>query len=181
MFEKFTKPARSVVEGAVGIAIDSRATHVRPEHLFVALLGEADSLAVRVLSDLGAPADRALEELEGRRNRYLDGQGDEDAEALATIGIDLEEVLRRMGDDAGDGIGGGSKRGRPRFARDTKKALELSLREAIRLRHNYIGTEHLLLGLVRGGDPTARDTLAALDVTPEALRAGVAHAVRKAS
>src|SRR5680860_1301555 len=84
MFEKFTKPARSVVEGAVGIAIDSRATHVRPEHLFVALLGEADSLAVRVLSDQGAPADRALEELEGRRNRYLDGQGDEDAEALAT-------------------------------------------------------------------------------------------------
>ena len=86
-----------------------------------------------------------------------------------------------MGDDAGDGIGGGSKRGRPRFARDTKKALELSLREAIRLRHNYIGTEHLILGLVRGGDPTVRDTLAALDVTPEALRAAVADAVRKAS
>jgi ATP-dependent Clp protease ATP-binding subunit ClpA len=176
MFEKFTKPARSVVEGAVVVATDSRATHVRPEHLFVALLGDDTCLAVRVLSGLGAPADRVLEELEGRRNRYLDGLGDEDAEALATIGIDLDEVLRRMGDDAGER----RKRGRPRFSRETKKVLELSLREAIRLRNNHIGTEHLLLGLVRGGDSTVRDTLAAVDVTPEALRAAVADAVRKA-
>ena len=40
------------------------------------------------------------------------------------------------------------------FSRETKKTLELSLREALRLEHNYIGTEHLLLGLLRNsGDP----------------------------
>ena len=61
-----------------------------------------------------------------------------------------------------------------------KKVLELSLREAIALRHNYIGTEHLLLGVVRGGDPTVLATLAALEVTPARLRTAVADAVRRA-
>ena len=46
--------------------------------------------------------------------------------------------------------------------------------------HNYIGTEHILLGLLRGGDPAVRETLAALDVTQVALRSAVADAVRKA-
>jgi len=176
MFERFTKRARRSVEQAGEVAVGRRATHVRPEHLFVALVDDADNLAVRVLADLGAPRDRLREELERRRSRYVDGLGDEDAEALATIGIDLHEVLRRVG----RGFGESRKRGRPRFSRESKKALELSLREAIALRHNYIGTEHILLGLVRGGDPAVRDTLAALDVSPADLRAAVADAVRKA-
>ncbi len=44
-----------------------------------------------------------------------------------------------------------ARRRRPRFSRASKKVLELALREAIALRHNYIGTEHILLGMVRGG------------------------------
>ena len=176
MFERFTKRARRSVEQSMEVAVGLRATHVRPEHLFVALVDDAENLAVRVLADLGAPPDRLREELERRRSRYVDGLGDEDAAALATIGIDLHEVLRRVGRGSGEG----RKRGRPRFSRESKKALELSLREAIALRHNYIGTEHILLGLVRGGDPAVRDTLAALDVSPADLRAAVADAVRKA-
>ena len=58
--------------------------------------------------------------------------------------------------------------------------LELALREAVALRHNYIGTEHLLLGLVREGDVIVRDTLVASGVDPTTLRAAVAEAVRKA-
>jgi len=177
MFERFTKPARRAVEHAAEIADVAHARHVCPEHLFLALIDDADNLAVRVLTDLGAAPDPLREELDQRRSRYLDGLGDEDAEALATIGIDLHEVLRRIGHGSGEG----RKRGRPRFSRASKKALELSLREAIALGHNYIGTEHILLGLVRGGDPAVRDTLAALDVTPAALRTAVADAVRKAS
>jgi ATP-dependent Clp protease ATP-binding subunit ClpA len=42
-----------------------------------------------------------------------------------------------------------------RFSPRAKKVMELSLREAIRLRHNYIGSEHLLLGLLREGDGLA--------------------------
>jgi len=177
MFERFTRRARRAVERSAELAVGQHATHVRPEHLFLALLDEPDNLALRVLVDLGAPADRLREELERRRGRYVDGLGDEDAEALATIGIDLHEVLRRVGRGSGEG----PKRGRTRFSRELKKALELSLREAIALRHNYIGTEHILLGLVRGGDPAVRDTLAALDISPADLRAAVADAVRKAS
>ena len=59
--------------------------------------------------------------------------------------------------------------------------LELALREAVSMRHNYIGTEHILLGLVREGDVIVRDTLVAAGVDPTTLRAAVAEAVRKAS
>ena len=58
--------------------------------------------------------------------------------------------------------------------------LELSLREAIAMRHDYIGSEHLLLGLVREDDRVVRDTLAAFDIEPAGLRRRVADAVRKA-
>ena len=177
MFERFTKPARRVVEQAMEVAAEVRASHVRPEHLLLALVAHRDNLAVRVLTDLGVSPDRLREELEQRRSRYLDGLGDEDVEALATIGIDLPEVLRRIGRGSGEG----RRRGRPKFSRESKKALELSLREALALRHNYIGTEHILLGLVRGGDPAVRDTMKALDITPAVLRTAVADAVRKAS
>jgi ATP-dependent Clp protease ATP-binding subunit ClpA len=54
------------------------------------------------------------------------------------------------------------------------------LREAIALRHNYIGTEHVLLGLVRGGDRVVLDTLGASGIGRDALRAAVADAVRQA-
>jgi len=177
MFERFTRRARRAVERSAELAVERRATHVRPEHLFLGVLDEPDNLAVRVLADLGASPDRLREELERRRSRYVEGLGDEDAEALATIGIDLHEVLRRVGRGSGEG----RKRGRPRFSRESKKALELSLREAIALRHNYIGTEHILLGLVRSGDPAVHDTLAALDISPAELRDAVADAVRKVS
>ncbi len=177
MFERFTKPARRVVEQAADVAAEARASHVRPEHLLVALVDHGDNLAVQVLTDLGAPPGKLRATLEDRRSRYLDGLGDEDAEALATIGIDLHEVLRRIGRGSGEG----RRRGRPRFSRESKKALELSLREAILLRHNYIGTEHILLGLVRGGDPVVRDTLAAFEITATELRAAIREALRRAS
>jgi ATP-dependent Clp protease ATP-binding subunit ClpA len=139
-------------------------------------VGEDDCLAVRVLTDLGAPRERILEALESRRDRYVDGLGDEDAEALATIGIDLEEVLRRVDPEPSEE----GSRVRTRFSREAKKVLELSLREAIALHHNYIGTEHILLGLVREADPLVVDTLTGLGVDPKSLRSAVADAVRKA-
>jgi ATP-dependent Clp protease ATP-binding subunit ClpA len=176
MWERFTKPARRVVESAAARARESRSVRVRPEHLLVALLEEDDCLAVRVLTELGAPPALVLEQLEARRDRYVEGLGDEDAAALATIGIDLEEVLRRVDPEPVEERG----RVRTRFSREAKKVLELSLREALALRHNYIGTEHLLLGLVREGDPLVVDVLAGLGVTSKELRTAVADAVRRA-
>ena len=99
MLERFTKAARDVVERTQQIAIESRASQVRPEHLFAALLWDDGCLAVRVLNDQGATSERLRTELDRRRSRYVDGLDDADAEALKSIGIDLEEVVSRMNDD----------------------------------------------------------------------------------
>jgi ATP-dependent Clp protease ATP-binding subunit ClpA len=177
MLERFTKPARAVVEAATRQAVASTATEVRPEHLFAGLLEDERCLAVRVLGGLGAEAASLREELDRRRLRYVDGLDAEDAEALAVLGIDLDEVVRRIDRNLGGRQGSGR---RPRFGRDAKKVLELALREAVALRHGYIGTEHLLLGLVRGGDRVVTDTLATFGVDRHSLRAAVVEAVREA-
>jgi ATP-dependent Clp protease ATP-binding subunit ClpA len=178
MLERFTTRAREVVERAQSIAVESRASQVRPEHLFAAILWDDQCLAVRVLLDQGATSERLHEELDRRRARYVDGLDDDDAQALASIGIDLAEVVRRLGDEP---VPRKRSRVSRRFSRPSKKVLELSLREAIALRHNYIGTEHLLLGLVRQGDVIVRDTLLDAGVDTSTLRDAVREAVRRAS
>ena len=117
--------------------------------------------------------ERLHAELDRRRARYVDGLDDEDAAALESIGIDLEEVVRP---DSATSRRCRSGRGVPGrhggSPAPSKKVLELALREAIALQHNYIGTEHLLLGLVREGDVIVRDTLlaAGVDTTHAARR-----------
>jgi len=176
MFERFTKRARTAVEAATVHAREATADETRPEHLLQALLDDGDNLAVRVLAGLGAPAEDLRAELGRRRARYVDGLDADDAEALAAIGIDLDEVVRRIDRH----LGGAQRARRPRFSRAAKKVLELSLREAIALRHNYIGTEHLLLGLARSDDRVVSDTLTACGVERSSLRAAVAEALREA-
>ena len=178
MMERFSRQAREVVERTVEIAAESRASEIRPEHLFAALLWDTDCLAVRVLAEQGVDLDRLHAELDARRSRYVDGLDEDDAAALASIGIDLAEVVDRLGEPPR----GGRRFGRPRtrFSRASKKALELSLREAVSLGHDYIGTEHLLLGLVRQDDTTVRAAMRAAGVRTEELRASVRLAVRKA-
>ena len=63
------------------------------------------------------------------------------------------------------------------FAKESKKALELSLREALALRHNYIGTEHMLLGLLHG-EGAAHDVLVARGVLLDVARVIVDELVR---
>ena len=178
MFERFTKPARRVVEESVRVAQRQEAAEVRPEHLLAALLDQERTLAVTVLSDLGSPADRLRDLLEEQSGKYLDGLDEDDAQALKVFGIDLDAVVRRI-DSSRASTAARAKR--PRFSRAGKKALELSLREAISLRHNYIGTEHLLLGLARCDDRVVSDTLRAAGVDRGVLRQAVADTVRRAS
>ena len=123
--------------------------------------------------------ERVGSELDARRTQYVDGLDQDDAEALQAIGIDLDAVVRRVETHLG-GLPAPRRR-RPRMSRSAKKVLELSLREAVALRHNYIGTEHLLLALARTDDRVVADTLAAVGVDRPALRAAVAEAVRRAS
>src|ERR1700759_3463901 len=121
MFERFTEDARRVVAEAVTVAYDATASEIRPEHLFRAILDDEACLGVRVLEDSGAPVALLRDELDRRRMRYVDGLDADDAEALAAIGIDLDEVVRRIDRNLG---GSSSRRGAPRYSRAAKKGLE---------------------------------------------------------
>src|SRR3954469_9365903 len=179
MFERFTAPARATVNEADTHRRAATASEIRPEHLLMSLLDQRGCLALTVLDGLDVQPGELRAELDRRRLKYVDGLDADDAEALAAIGIDLDEVVRRIDRNLG---GTSIRRNRqPRFSRDSKKVLELALREALALRHNYIGTEHLLLGLVRGGDRVVADTIAAFDLDHRTLRTAVADAVRRAS
>jgi ATP-dependent Clp protease ATP-binding subunit ClpC len=80
------------------------------------------------------------------------------AQTLEALGVSLEAVRTRIEEIIGTG-GGSVEAGHVPFTPRAKKVLELSLREAIQLGHNYIGTEHLLLGLIREGEGVAAQVL----------------------
>ena len=82
------------------------------------------------------------------------------AKALEALGISLEAVREKVEETIGPA--GSAPTGSPPFTPRAKKVLELSLREALQLGHNYIGTEHMLLGLVREGEGVAAQVLQSL-------------------
>ncbi len=82
------------------------------------------------------------------------------AKALESLGISLEAVREKVEETIGPA--GSAPTGSPPFTPRAKKVLELSLREALQLGHNYIGTEHMLLGLVREGEGVAAQVLISL-------------------
>ena len=179
MLERFTRNARAVVIGGQEVATRAGAPEVRPAHLLESLAATDGVLAMQVLAGLGAPGDEVRRVVRGLNARYADGLDADDAEALKLLGIDLDDVMSRIDRDLDDGTGPIPKGRRP-FARQSKKALELSLREALRLGDGFIGTEHLLLGLIRTGDHTVLQTLAAFDVEPDDVRRAVDEADRRA-
>ncbi len=79
------------------------------------------------------------------------------ARALESLGINLESVRSQVVEIIGQGAQAPS--GHIPFTPRAKKVLELSLREALQLGHNYIGTEHILLGLIREGEGVAAQVL----------------------
>jgi ATP-dependent Clp protease ATP-binding subunit ClpA len=183
MFERFTDPAREVVKQAQVEARELRHDRVGTEHLLLALLAEGAGLAARALSEAGvehADVRARVVAYEGTGPRLL---GDADAAALKEIGIDLDAVRRKVEAAFGEGalrppqayerrrfrrrvreyVGGS-------FSPRAKKVLELSLREALRLKHNYIGTEHILLGLIREGQGLGALVLTEAGISLDDLR-----------
>lgn len=79
------------------------------------------------------------------------------AKALEALGLSLEKLRASVEEIVGPA--GSSTTGSPPFTPRAKNVLELSLREALQLGHNYIGTEHMLLGLVREGEGVAAQVL----------------------
>jgi ATP-dependent Clp protease ATP-binding subunit ClpC len=90
------------------------------------------------------------------------------AKALEATGISLEPARQRVEEIVGPGQRAPS--GHIPFTPRAKKILELSLREALQLSHNYIGTEHILLGLIREGEGVATQVLVDLGADLNGIR-----------
>lgn len=182
---------------------------VDTEHLLLALLGGGTGVAVTVLSGIGLTTEGVqadIERLNGAPEPILN---DDDAAALRSIGIDVDAVLARIEESFGPGaldadpiddrpeakrglLGrrggaarngmarGGTAQGHSRFSPNGRKVLELALREALRLKHGYIGTGHLLLGLIRSGDGLAMKIVTNAGTSPEELRAATLEAMKSA-
>ena len=93
------------------------------------------------------------------------------AKALESMDVTLDKARAQVVEIIGEGQSAPS--GHIPFTPRAKKVLELSLREALQLSHNYIGTEHILLGLLREGEGVAVQALGNLDVDLAALRQAV--------
>jgi ATP-dependent Clp protease ATP-binding subunit ClpA len=175
MFERFTQGARRAVvvaqEEAAGLAHDWIGT----EHVLLGVL--ADEREAARLRPFGLTADGVRAHVERTIGR---GSDDLDPEALATLGINLDEVRRRVEGAFGPGALGprrrGCRRGRVRgageipFTPRAKKVLELALREAVHGGEREIRADHLLLGMLREGEGVGAAILATHGVTVAALR-----------
>ncbi len=170
MFERFTRSARAAVTEAQAVAVSSGASGIDSRHLTIALL-RMDPEVRSAIGRIGMDPDRLVEAVSEEPAEGLD------AEALALVGIDLEDV--RAHTDAIFGEGALDRAGRSRarpptipFGKDAKKALELALREAVRSGGRQIDGGHLLLGILRG-ECLGRSALIAAGVDVGRLRGAI--------
>ena len=134
MFERFTDNAKKVLSGAEAVARDTRSPYVRRHHVLIALLDDATARPE------GIPA-----------LLLADAAVDLDAFRLA-----LRASLTSSEEPAAESS--------LRYSAETKKTLELALREALSLGHNYIGCEHLLLSILRTADGPLGITIGGTDL-----------------
>jgi ATP-dependent Clp protease ATP-binding subunit ClpA len=187
MFERFTLDTRAAVVLAQEEAREWGG-QIGPQHLLLGVLRAAGPELSAVLGGTGLTADavraRLVENCAAADNAF-----DDDAHALSAIGIDLravrDAVSRTFGADAFDNALRRSgrrsrRRGHMPFTRAAKKALELALREALAHKDKEIRCEHVVLGILRGGDQAAIDLIAERVDTAQ-LRAAITERLSKAA
>jgi ATP-dependent Clp protease ATP-binding subunit ClpA len=191
MFERFSTDARQIVVRARQEADELRHPMIGTEHLLLAMLsGQGTALAV--LRDAGIEREAARAELLRQVESGPQLMDAQDAEALRSVGIDVDAVLARMLESFGPdalvppattrrGWFGRRRRTGGRFAPRSKKVLELSLREAMRLHQNEIDSGHILLGLLREGNGLGAKILAEAGVDFDQLRARTEERLRRAA
>jgi len=136
-FSRFTQLSRNVLAAAARIAGSGGADRVDAAHLAAGLLSEPDGLAAKAMHGAGLSDEQVLAAFGRAPGPSADG-GDADADALRQL----------------------------RFTDAGRVALRETVKAALRLGHNYIGTEHLLLGILLS-DGDAAQTLIGLGLTVE--------------
>ena len=200
MFERFTSEARMVVVRAQEEARDLQHDYIGTEHLLLALLEDETCPIAAALRDRGLDQVHVRDEIIKHvgtppppSTDPLPDADAEDAAALKAIGIDLDAVRRAIEDNFGPGTLRLPRAAEPKrrwlrgrfsgerhipFTTRAKKVLELSLREALRLKHNYIAPEHILLGILREGQGLAVRILADAGTDFAKLRADLTRSLK---
>jgi ATP-dependent Clp protease ATP-binding subunit ClpC len=155
MFTRFTDRTRGCVGAAFEEARKLGHDSLGDEDLLLGILRADEGIAAEVLASLGV----TLEDARGESEAMLSG-------ALASIGISFEEVRREAGEAFEMRIPDGR---RIPFSPLAKNALVGARKQMKRLGDNYLGTEHVLLGILENEDGTAVRILARLGVEPEML------------
>ncbi|GAA1647502.1 ATP-dependent Clp protease ATP-binding subunit [Actinoplanes couchii] len=149
MFERFTDRARRVVVLAQEEARTLDHPFIGTEHLLLGLVREGDGVAAQTLAGLGVTVSAARQRVESITTPGQDPRTGQDPRSGP-------ETRSGQGPRSGQEPPGGKKSGHIPFTPRAKRVLELALREALRLGHDFIGTEHLLLGLLRDGGEAGR-------------------------
>jgi ATP-dependent Clp protease ATP-binding subunit ClpA len=138
-FERFTDRARHVVAAARQAATSLGADRVDSEHILLGLFAEPAGIAGRALAAMNVTEETVLSALASRQVPSRD---------------DSEHAVRDTASSLPAPDAGGSP-ATPAFSDDGKLVLTDALTEALEFGHNYIGTEHLLLGFYRNPESTA--------------------------
>lgn len=155
IFNRFVKVARRDVEAAVEEARLMGHDSVGDEDLLLGILRTDEGVAAEALTSLGITLGDVREELKAMLS-----------DTLSNIGISFEEI--RLG--AGDAFEMSLPEDRKiPFSPRAKNALEQALAEALRMDDNHIGTEHILLGILRNEYGTAVRILDRLGIPPAVL------------
>jgi ATP-dependent Clp protease ATP-binding subunit ClpA len=155
MFTRFTDRSRKSVEAAFDEARMLGHDSLGDEDLLLGILRADEGISAAALSSLGVTLEGAQEESEEMLS-----------DALTSIGVSLEEVRREAGDAFEMRI---PEDRRIPFSPRAKKALVEARRVMRRMGDNYLGTEHVLLGILCNADGMAVRMLAGMGVSPEML------------
>jgi ATP-dependent Clp protease ATP-binding subunit ClpA len=193
MFERFTMNARQVVVLSQQAARELHHPFIGTEHLLLALLDSGCGATHVMLREAGLTREQVIADIRRLAHPEGDAFGDGDAAALEAIGIDLQAVRAKVEELFGPGALQPPEPERRRgllrrrvgkhrpFTGRAKKVLELSLREAIALRHNFIAPEHILLGILRENGGLAAKILTEAGLDFGALRRQAVAALDKAA
>jgi ATP-dependent Clp protease ATP-binding subunit ClpA len=172
VFERFTDRARTVLIEARAEAVETGVGFIGTEHLLIGMLREGTGLAAIALEEQDVGLARVREKVLAEIAGYIPVTAVDDASALAAIGIDIDAVRTAVETAFGEGALP-DRKNQPPFTPRGKSALERSLAVSLAWRQRFIGTEHLLVGLLELGQGIAVSVLKDLGTDLEALRDSV--------